>query len=183
MELCSPIRIRKRREWEDEAITIIEGSLGRLDKDAIREIIELLDSDVQDEKITKRRFGPMFTGNNKKRILKNPIDLLNELFIRIYQEEDIDAADELIEKLDGVGQGFVSCLLYLKNRDRYNVMSPRLIEGIEIIFKTDIPRSGSFRERYEVFNELANTLRQKCGLEPQEVDLVLWAIAKGRGRP
>ena len=30
---------------------------------------------------------------------------------------------------------------------------------------------------------MANTLRQKCRLKPQEVDLVLWAIAKGRGRP
>ena len=76
------------------------------------------------------------------------------------------AADELVEKLDGVGQRFISCLPYLKDRNRYNVMSPRLIEGIEIVFEIGIPRSGLFRERYKVYNELANTLRQKCRLKP-----------------
>ena len=178
-KFSSPIRIRRRKEWEDEAISIIEGGLGRLDRAAVREVIELLDSDVQDGKITKRRFGSMLVGSNKMQILENPPALLNKLFIQIYRDENIAAADDLIETIKGVGQGFVSCLLYLKKRSRYNIMSSRLIEGINIIFRVSIPKVGPFQERYKTFNSLVNELRKECRLEPQEVDLVLWAIARG----
>ena len=38
--------------------------------------------------------------------------------------------------------------------------------------------SGSFKERFSLFNKLANVLKQKCNLKPQEVYVILIVLGE-----
>ena len=176
-EKSSAERVRERKRYEDAAIAIIDENFGKLKEWHIEKILDFLNMDIQDGTFRRDRFMPLFSEPNRRRLLRNPLDLLNELFIEIYWKENLDAADDLMARLDGVGEGLVSCLLYLKDRDRYNIMLDATVRGIELVFGESIG-GKTFREKYEKFNELANKLKRLCKLEPQEMDLVLWAIAK-----
>jgi len=50
-------RIKKRKEYEDQAIDIIAKNKGRLTKEHIKEIINLLDSDFWKGRRINKRFG------------------------------------------------------------------------------------------------------------------------------
>jgi len=169
-------RIRVRKLCEDAAIAIIERAFvtrSMLRGSEIELVMRLLDQDVD----RRGRFGVLFSERSIEEILGNPLDLLNELFVEIYWRENLDAADSLIRRLRGVNEGLVSCLLYLKDRDRYNVMVGATIEGIRRVFGVDVT-GRTFREKYEKFNELANRFKRLCGLAPQAVDFVLWALTQ-----
>jgi len=169
-------RIRVRKLCEDAAIAIIERAFvarSRLWRDEIELVMRLLDQDVGGS----GRFGELFSEPNIRSVRGNPLDLLNELFIEIYWRENLDAADSLIQRLRGVNEGLVSCLLYLKDRDRYNVMVGAAVEGIRRVFGVDVA-GRTFREKYERFNELANKFKRLCGLAPQAVDFILWALTQ-----
>jgi len=171
----SPLQLHVRKICEDIAIAIIDDNFGNLNKDKIKRIMQFLDM-VWVEKPVSGRFGQLLRGALRERILSNPLESLNELFIEIYWKENLDTADRFSE-LEGVGDGFISCLLYLKNRDKYNIFLPETKSGLEIAFETRI-EGDTFRERYEQFNQLANKLRSLCKLKPQEVDLILWALVQ-----
>jgi len=169
-------RIRVRKLCEDAAIAIIERAFvtrSMLRGSEIELVMRLLDQDVD----RRGRFGVLFSERSIEEILGNPLDLLNELFIEIYWRENLDAADSLIRRLRGVNEGLVSCLLYLKDRDRYNVMVGATVEGIRHVFGVNVA-GRTFREKYERFNELANKFKRLCGLAPQAVDFILWALAQ-----
>ena len=169
-------RIRERRRYEDAAIAIIDGCFDKLTREDVKRIIDFLNRDFRGGRSLQDRF----LGGFGRDIPDNSEDDLNELFIEIYWKENLDAADSLMSRLSGVSDGFISCLLYLKDRNRYNIMMPGLIDGMEHIFGRDavrpIRRGRTFKERYEAFNKLAHELRRICKLEPQEVDIILWGI-------
>lgn len=177
-------RIRKRRSFEDLVKAIIEEKPGNLTKEDIKWIMDFIDMDfykghhilpTKDPKA--RRFGELFAEPNKKKILEeNSLEDLNEFFIEIYWKENIDKADKFITKLKGVKEGFVSLLLYLKNREKYNILLPVTEKAVKRIFGEEL--TGSFKERYLKFNELVNKLKQTCDLKPQEVDIILTVIGK-----
>lgn len=169
-------RIYERKRYEDAAIALIEYNFGKLEIWHIDMILTFINMDFRGG-YKRDRFGYAFSEANRKRILSNPPEALNELFIEIFWRENIDAADDLIKRLTGVNIGFVSCLLYLKNRERYNVMLEELVRGAEMIFGERIT-GISFKEKYTQFNRLANELKRICNLKPQEVDIILWRIQK-----
>lgn len=171
-------RVRIRKFFEDIVISIIQDNLRNLTEFELEWIMNLIDFDyfksvtIPKGNPQSRRFGSLFAESNKRKILNNDMDDINECILEIYCRENIDRADEFIRNINGIGEGFVSLLLYLKDRSKYNVMLDQTVKGIEKIFNTRIP-SGSFKRRYEVYNKLANELRRCLSLEPQEVDLIL----------
>jgi hypothetical protein len=169
-------RIEKRKKYEDSAIEIITKHLGKLTKDHVGKVIDFLDSDYWEGKQTIRRFGLLFWGRNRKLIVGNDEKKMNLLFSEVYGKEKLDEVEVLISDLKGVGDGFVSCTLYLKDRSRYNVFVNATAEGIKAAFPEEPDFYGSFEERYSRFNELVNKLRKECNLEPQEVDVVLTVL-------
>jgi len=177
-------RIKERKIIEDLVKAIIEENPGSLTVEDIKWIMDLIDMDfykgyhilpTKDPKA--RRFGMLFSEPTKRKILEeNSLEDLNEFFIEIYWKENIDKADELIAKLKGIGEGFVSLLLYLKNREKYNILFPVTEKAVKKIFKEEI--TGTFKDRYLKFNKLVNKLKQICNLKPQEVDIILTVIGK-----
>ena len=166
-------RIKKRKEWEDQAIDIISKNVGKLTKGQIEEIIALLDSDLWVGQQINKRFGLLLWGRNRKLIIQNDEKAMNLLFSQIYDKEKLEAVEEITSQLRGVGDGFVSCLLYLKNRDGNNIFLGATREGIRAAFPEEASFFGSFKNRYLNFNKLANELKNRHNLKPQEMDIIL----------
>ena len=175
-------RIRYRKECEDEAIVILKNiKTGELSQKQAWKIVELLDEDYKNGRRTNERFGVLLLGNNRKNIkhcIKNRMDDMNQLFEEVYNNENLDDFNSIIKPLDGINKGFVTCLLYLKDRERYNIFIGATREGIERIFPEKSNFKGSFKNQYKLFNELVNEVRKECDLEPQEVDLILTNFSK-----
>jgi len=172
-EYNSQQRINYRKNKEDQAINILHDNLGNLNSNNIGKILKLIDADIHNGRIVNRRFGLMLGGRNYNLILKNDNKLLNRLFIDVFEKEKIDNVEDLISDLMGIGEGLVSCLLYLKNREKYNIFLPSTSQGIKTFFPQEPNFIGSYEARYLRFNELANKVRINYKLEPQEIDLVL----------
>lgn len=166
-------RIKKRREYEDRAINVIANNKGRLTKEHIKEIIKLLDSEFWKGQRINKRFGLLLWGRNQKLIIKNDEKIMNLMFSQIYDKENLDEVEVLTSKLKGVGYGFISCILYLKNREHYNIFLNATMEGINAAFPEEPDFYGPFKNRYSRFNKLANELKNECDLKPQEMDIIL----------
>ncbi|GAI12456.1 unnamed protein product [marine sediment metagenome] len=178
-EYCPCERTQQRRKNETKAIKLIEKCLGRLTKEDIATIMEYLDSDLWDGYEYRGRFGQLLTGQNWNLILQNDAHKLNSLFSEIYREEKLEMVKSLISDLLGIYHGFVSCLLYLKDSDKYNVFIPATTKGVKEAFphKAKVLRyTGPFQKNFLMFNELTNKLKRECRLKPQEVDIVLTCL-------
>jgi len=175
-------RIEKRKANEDEAIEILTNDLGKLNRNQIGRIIELLDTDLWQGEIIRQRFGLMLWGRNQRLIVDNEESALNRFFLEIFGKENLEEVDVLTADLKGIGDGFVSSTLYLKDRNKYNIFVERTAKGIEAAFPNERGFQGVFRDRYMRFNSLVNELKNRCGLEPQEMDIVLTELPKWIGR-
>lgn len=169
-------RIEERKRYEDSAIKIIKTHLGKLTKDHIGKIVDFLDLDYWKSEQIIRRFGLLFWGRNRKLIVRNHEKKMNLLFSEVYGKEKLDEVEVLISDLKGVGDGFVSCILYLKDRDKHNVFVNATAKGVLAAFPEEPDFYGSFKERYTRFNKLANKLKKECNLEPQELDVILTTL-------
>lgn len=165
-------RIEERKKYENLAIEIITKNLGKLTKGHIRKIAERLDTDFWKGRTIRRRFGLLVWGN-LKRILANDEKKMNLFFSEVFGKENLDDVEVLISDLKGIGDGFVSSMLYLKDRQGYNVFVNATSEGVKAAFPREPDFYGSFKDRYACFNSLANELKKECDLEPQEIDIIL----------
>jgi len=172
-DYISADRIKKRKEYEDQAIRILVRNKGKLTTKHIEEIITFLDSDFWERRRVDKRFGLLIWGRNRKLILENDNRLMNRMFSQIFDKENLDKVEVLISNLKGVAYGFVSCILYLKDRERYNIFLNATIEGIKSAFPEEADFFGPFKNRYMRFNRLANELKKECGAKPQEMDIIL----------
>jgi hypothetical protein len=88
-------------------------------------------------------------------------------------------ADSLTYNLFGIYHGFVSCLLYLKDSDKFNVFIPATTNGVKEAFPPEtqaLRYAGTFKKNFLIFNDLTNKLKRECRLKPQEVDIVLTCL-------
>lgn len=175
-------RIEKRKEYEASAKRTIEENLGRLTKNHVKDVVDFLDLDYWKGEQVSRRFGLLLWGRNRKLILGNDSKNLNLLFWEVYGKEKLDKVEVLTTDLKGVGDGFVSCLLYLKSSNRHNVFVNATTEGIKAAFPNEPDFHGSFEKRYTRFNRLANELKKECNLRPQELDVVLTVLPSWIGK-
>ena len=93
-----------------------------------------------------KRFGLLLWGRNRKLIIQNDQKAMNLLFSQIYDKEKLEAVEEITSQVRGVGDGFVSCLLYLKNRDGNNIFLGATREGIRAVF----PEEASFFKLFKI---------------------------------
>jgi len=171
-------RINKRKEFENSASGILTSRLGELDVKDIEKVIELLDSDYYQGQKENRRFGLALWGRNRKLIVGNDVQKLNRLISEVFGKENLDEIETLRYSLKGIRDCFTSCLLYLKNDEKYNILIGATFEGVKAVFpeEEEIPSTFSFKDRYTHFNKLALKLKEECSLKPQELDIVLTLI-------
>jgi Cdc6-like AAA superfamily ATPase len=174
-------RIKFREQYENKAIEIIENNINNLSKENIKEILTNLDKDISSGKIKNARFGQMISPNISK-ILDNDLKNLRNFFINIYKNENLDGYETVINQLKYIKEGICSSILYLKNRNKYNLyLIYSTVEGIKKIFPNESDFSGTFKEKYLEFNSLVDKLKEICSrnnltIKPQEIDLILTII-------
>jgi len=175
----TPERIQVREESEDRASEILKNQLGHVTLNDLATVIDLLNSDYYDNEKHLDRFGLGLRGNNRQLILGNDVKKLNELILQVYGSENLQNIDDLVRNLKGIKDCFISGLLYLKNREEYNMFMSRTASGIEAAYPEDAPvTQATFKERYTHFNRLAQKLREECEVAPQEMDVVLANLAE-----
>ena len=152
----------------------IKGKL-RLSKKDMKELFNLLNvSYYNGNKPSLSRWGQMLIGRNLRLILQNNTAKLNRLIKQLYYDENYHAYDG---KLKGIGLGFVSLFLYLKNPDKFAVMVPSATKNIEKYFPdTKFGNKPSISE-YLLFNKCVNIIRKHVkGIDPRLLDVYLLHI-------
>jgi HKD family nuclease len=168
-----PKRIQIRRRSENEAIKILRKSRNNFNKNLLEKFLEKADTDYSERGSSQGRFVSTILGRNKNLILGDSIKKIQLLIREIFFEERIDKVEELVGDLKGIKYGFVSLLLYLKDRNRFNFYTPHKIErGLRNIRKIKDKFRGNFQKRYEQFNHLANKIKSDCNCEPQAMDII-----------
>jgi HKD family nuclease len=171
---CPEERMKTRLKWERKARQIISDNLGTLNRRKLRDFISFINTDSYEERVRYDRFVGMFLMSNTNRILNNNMKRVNEYVIDVFHNENITDVESYTSKLPGIKDGFTSTLLYLKDNRRYDVYSPRKLEGgLRKIFKIQDKLRGTFEERYLFYNELVKKLRTKHNFPAQAMDIIL----------
>lgn len=177
-KFCSPERIILRRQAEDLAIAIVDSTIpGCLELDDIENVLRLMNYDYWGKKVHYSRFDQTFLGQNMNLILSNNIDSLNKSFMEIYWKENLTVADKLRKQIAGAKFGFMTTLLYLKNREKYNIFLNKLEEGILTLYPHK-KFSDNFYKKYIEYNDLVNELKGQLKIASQEIDIILASLAK-----
>ncbi len=177
-------RIKYREECENDAIRLIKENLGSLDDDQFESLLENINADLnRNGKKVQNRFGNTFTGRNLIFIKKNKIEDINKFIFKVFDGENLNDIESDLEELTGLGKGFVSALLYLKNRDRYNIFLKRPERGLLNCLMRDQRFKGTLKQKYIEFNNSVNEIKRECEkkdmqLKPQEIDIILSVLAK-----
>lgn len=174
----NPQRIEYREKCESNAIKIINENLGNINESQLDDILYNINADLNRKgKVIQNRFGSTFTGQNYNAIKSNSLDKINNLILKIYNDENLNDVDYDLESLNGLSKGFVSALLYLKNRDKYNIFLKRPERGLLNCLMMTNRFKGNLKERYNNFNNNINKIKTECAkynlfLKPQEIDII-----------
>jgi len=116
-----------------------------------------------------------------KTILEN-FNAVRKGLMTIWQQVDI--SDNLIIKTFNELKGtaavpsLLSNVLFLRDREKYNICVPATMTGLENLGKFKPDGSISIGENYVNFNASANRFRQEEELHPETVDWLLWKVYK-----
>lgn len=172
-ESCSTKRILIREHAENLAIEILDSSTPyTLTHDDVENIIRLLNYDYYRDKVHYTRFDQTFMGQNLTLILGTDIEIVNEAISELYWNEDLDNAMNIVSKVQGAKFGFISGFLYLKDREKYNIFLEKLETGVKNLFPATT-FSDPFRQKYQEYNQLVNSLKNRLKIKPQEMDIIL----------
>jgi len=168
---------RSRRFWkeglkdkikrENEAWNLLQSNLGKINKDILNKILNLIDS--------SHAYG-------RSRIFTNPDGMLNTWFNYLINGEEPESVriekclDDTNYKLYGVGKGLITRFLYLKDPISFNVMMDSTIDGLERLGRFDSKRGKRrWRDYYNDYNIAVKEFINRFNLVPQSVD---WVLAK-----
>ena len=169
-------RIAHRRNGEDQARELLDSRVGRMSENELREMFRLFNTDFDNGKIKHNRFGPTFIGQAVVHAVAN-LDQVNSWVERLWTAEEAQIGKILddfwtINEIPYAGKGFPTGILYLRDRNKYNVWLGALARGLRRIAggKLRPKRTG---EEYIRFNQAVNRLRESQSMAPQVVDEVL----------
>lgn len=175
--------IQKRAEYEEKAKNAILANMNSLTLDSFDSIMSLMNTDFYDGETHINRFYPLFSTPQRNMIRTNKIEELKAFIVTAFEKEDLARIDEARSHLYGIKYGAASLLLYIKDRDRYNVFIPSTVEGLRVAYPEkaqDILYEEPFDKNYSLFNSLCNDLKKKYSIKPQELDIILTVLGKRR---
>jgi hypothetical protein len=188
----NPIFLNTRIDAEDRAREMLNSRCGYFTEDEFKKFLYLCNTEMVPKRPyqiidwrknpTLTRFSAMFIGNNMKFI-----DTLNESnkWIALLWQSAADMLNVLNEfwekgQIEGAGTSFPTVIMYLKDREIYNVWLPGLTKGLNRAIPIDRKVKMTKRlENYQKFNSAVNEfLRHKYHLKPQEVDYILFRLSQ-----
>lgn len=189
----NPIFLNARIDAEDRARELLNSRCGRFTEDEFKKFLYLCNTELVSKKPyscgdwrknpTHTRFTSRFIGNNMK-FVTDTLDECNSWITALWQSttETLDILDRFWKKgrVKGAGTSFPTMIMYLKERDSYNVWLRPLAKAINTLMdidrKPDMTRNAA---NYQNFNSAVNEfLRRKYNLKPQEVDYVLFRLSQ-----
>jgi hypothetical protein len=168
-------RLEVRVKAEEEARDLLQHKSGKLDSDDLVKFFEVINQDFWKGKLTHNRFGLAYVGHNVK-VLLSQLSEVNEWISKLWKTSEDELAallDKFYEEkpLKNAGSAFPSLILYLRNAASFNLHFKRMEEGLSIL--TGFEKKGYSAESYFMYNSTVNELREKYGILPQEVDIIL----------
>jgi len=133
-----------------------------------------------------REMNGTIDARNNKRILNNFSKIKKEIVALWNQDRLTDEyIINLFKRLKGTGAapGLVSNLLFIKDRDNYNIFVPKTKNGLKSIGKYQPISSLMDGRNYLQFNTAANQLKNEEDLLPEAVDWLLWKLDKLKVTP
>jgi MoxR-like ATPase len=181
---AGPGLVEARRAAEDEARAMLDGKAGAMTADEANDLLRLFNADAYRGEPRRWRFIPGFTGSLAQQLVRN-LPRMNEALSRLWGgtlEEAMDELDTLMRRRDlpGAGRSLPSMLLYLRDRDRYTVLTTATAKGLRTLTGQDFDGAND-RDGYVAFCEVATRVRHELGLAPQEVDWILAAASRPAG--
>lgn len=185
-EHFTPDRAKARREGEEQARKLLASKLGRLTEQDLRECLKHLNADWRNGNPCYDRFMPALYGN-QIRLMAEAMPALNRWVERLWTAGDAEL-DSLLDEfwreqeVGGAGVSLPTAVLYLRDPEKYNIWLPVMSKGLQMAagFQPGRWRTAS---GYRHFNAAAVTFRQRHGLAPQALDLILWKIAGDGEQP
>jgi hypothetical protein len=172
----TPERIAERLKGEADARALLERSAGRMSEEEARELFKHIGRDLSNGKTVHNRFFPALSGHLVNQMTADMV-LLNQwisTFWTISDEELNGALDRFwsTSAVAGAGQSLPTAILYIREPSRYNILMPAIAEGLQrASFYAPSKRKTAIDYRW--FNDAAIGLRNRFGLAPQAVDIVL----------
>lgn len=181
----SPDRLSSRSEGEARARKLLASKLGNFTEADLRLFMTDFSSDLTKGKLRHDRFAPAFFGPQVNMLVKS-LETFNEWSKRLWQASD-NELDALLDDfwsstaVYGAGISLPTGLLYLKDPKNYNVWLVITSKGLQL---AEGFASGQTKtiDGFRRYNQAMNSFREKYGLDPQALDIILWQIASSAGK-
>ena len=179
-EHFTPDRARARREGEEQARKLLESKLGHLTESDLSQCLNHLNADWRNGRQSYDRFMPALYGHQIT-LMAKAMPALNRWVERLWTAEDAEL-DGLLDtfwseqEVAGAGVSLPTAVLYLRDPEKYTIWLPVMSKGLRVAagFQPGRWRTAS---GYRHYNAAAVGFRERHGLEPQALDLILWKIA------
>jgi len=166
-----------RREGEARARALLEDRVGQFTEEDLRNFLAAVGASSSGR---GDRFMPTPYGQVEK--IAKSLEAFNQWVERLWKADE-SQVDEVLDafweagEVEGAGISLPTIILYLRDPQRYNVWLPVMEQGLREAsgFQPGPPRKAS---SYRAYNEAVLAFRERYGLEPQETDWILWAVAR-----
>jgi hypothetical protein len=168
-----PKIVREELAWQ-----LLQKDHGHYSPDILNEIFDTVDFD---EKHT-RWFGSLLATPNRRHMCKADPDFnLITLWIDelLFSNKEVEGAlNHCIgqHKIKGAKNGVATLLLYLSNPGNYNVWVPTTWNALISLDRIGDPEKNAWGKNYTRFNQAAISFRNQYGLQPREVDWILFSV-------
>ncbi|MBC7231339.1 MAG: AAA family ATPase [Actinobacteria bacterium] len=169
-------RFDYRAEKEAEARKLCEDKVGSFSREEGERLFALLDSDLPGGREVHGRFGLSFIGSNRELLLQD-MGAFNQWSDYLYGAPEAELQQRVegfmkMKPLKGAGSTFVSALLYLRDKNRFNIVNGAIIGGLAKVLENKALDKRKL-EYYFDANWLLICLREEIGLRPESLDLLL----------
>lgn len=174
--ILHPERIAVRQQAEQRARDMLTRLAGKMTEADARAFFKLVTRDWQDGRERQDRFAMGFTGNLVHQMVAD-MDVFNRWTARLWTADDVQAvlADFEREPLRGGGISFPTLIFYLREPEQHNIWMNFLEQGLRYL---GVPIRNTRMDDYFVFNNHANAIARRHGLQPPEVDIVLARLGR-----
>jgi len=189
---CFKTILERKRQAEEEAKTILLKNIGNLTIWNIKQIITLVDDPHGYNyrgKVAKTPWFGRLLQSNTKNLLGEDIIKINNWFNTLYNnsitiERRIESLLNEPSSIRGLNVGFMTLMLYILNKNEYQIWFQGLHDGLRLIDREVETYSGKSKQ-YIMFNEAAKKIALKYSFEHTELDWIfstgIPAIVIGKG--
>jgi hypothetical protein len=181
--------VHKKRENERLAQDILLNNLGKLNKEKLQRIFDLVDEPYLPEFDTRPWFGNLMNKPNTETLLNSTDIVINRWFDNLFNESlpieeriyDLVAKNS-IYNIKGSKVGLASLMLYLSDKTKYSIWFEALHNGLKIFYPSleKFPTSPTKKtgQLYTSFNKHSKELLIKYNFQNTECDCLLNYIYK-----